>query len=208
MNKKSEPEFKVTDRRKFTSEGEVRSDVPATEEAEREEQQAAPRPVPVAAAETGAGKQSQPAAQGESEFKTPPAPSATQQQAQEQAYRESAKGIDAQLKRELGGHAAQDFEITFERFIASLYMSALVQLGLVQEQGGAPRLDLIGARQTVDTLGLLQEKTKGNLTPGEENLLQNCLYELRMAYVEVTNAITRGPQPGAAGGVPPVPGRK
>ena len=44
------------------------------------------------------------------------------------------------------------------------------------------------------TLGLLAEKTKGNLTPAEENFLQNCLYELRMAYVEVTNALARPPQ--------------
>jgi hypothetical protein len=53
---------------------------------------------------------------------------------------------------------------------------------------------LIGARQTIDTLSLLSEKTKGNLTLSEENFLQNCLYELRMAYVEVTNALARGPE--------------
>jgi hypothetical protein len=53
---------------------------------------------------------------------------------------------------------------------------------------------LIGARQTIDSLSLLSEKTKGNLTPKEQNFLQNALYELRMAYVEVTNAIARGPQ--------------
>jgi hypothetical protein len=40
----------------------------------------------------------------------------------------------------------------------------------------------------------LSEKTKGNLTSAEENFLQNCLYELRMAYVEVTNALARPPQ--------------
>jgi hypothetical protein len=43
-------------------------------------------------------------------------------------------------------------------------------------------------------LGLLQTKTKGNLTSTEEHFLQNCLYELRMAYVEVTNALARPPQ--------------
>ena len=80
-------------------------------------------------------------------------------------------------------------------------MSALVQLGLMHEQGGQPAVDLIGARQTIDTLGLLADKTKGNLSLTEENLLQNCLYELRMAYVEVTNAIARGPQ--GPGSTPP-----
>ena len=84
--------------------------------------------------------------------------------------------------------------MTFERFMASLYMSAMLQLGLMHEPGSQPRVDLIGARQTIDTLSLLSEKTKGNLTSAEENFLQNCLYELRMAYVEVTNALARPPQ--------------
>ena len=78
-----------------------------------------------------------------------------------------------------------------------------MQLGLMHEQGGPPGVDLLGARQTIDTLGMLADKTKGNLTMTEDNLMQNVLYELRMAYVEVTNAIARGPQtPGA----PPPPG--
>ena len=85
-------------------------------------------------------------------------------------------------------------EMTFERFMASLYMSAMLQLGLMHEERGQPRIDLLGARQTIDTLTLLAEKTKGNLTPVEENFLQNCLYELRVAYVEVTNALARPPQ--------------
>jgi hypothetical protein len=78
-------------------------------------------------------------------------------------------------------------------------MTSLMQLGLAAPQGAKPEVDLIGARQTIDTLALLQEKSKGNLTSAEENMLQNCLYELRMAYLEVTNLITRPPQssPGA-----------
>ncbi len=78
--------------------------------------------------------------------------------------------------------------------MASLYMTAMMQLGLMHEQGGQPGVDLIGARQTIDTLGMIAEKTKGNLTAKEQTFLQNCLYELRMAYVEVTNALARPPQ--------------
>jgi hypothetical protein len=70
----------------------------------------------------------------------------------------------------------------------------------MHQQGEQPRIDIIGARQTIDTLSLLAEKTKGNLTPTEETLLQNSLCEVRMAYVEVTNALSRPPQPGAATG--------
>ncbi|MFB3915455.1 MAG: DUF1844 domain-containing protein [Terriglobales bacterium] len=202
--KKNEPEFTITDRRKFTAEGEVRTDVPS----EGEEERAAPRPAPAAKA----AEEAKPAAPGGgAEMQTPPPPTREEQSVQEQAYRDSTKEMDSQLQRELGARRAQDFEITFERFLASLYMSAMVQLGLMHEQGGQPRVDLLGARQTVDTLALIQEKTKGNLTAAEENFLQNCLYELRMAYVEVTNALSRPPQPGGpatSGGIPPTPGKK
>jgi hypothetical protein len=93
-------------------------------------------------------------------------------------------------------HRAQDFEMSFDKFIASLYMNALMQLGLAAPQGGKPQLDIIGARQTIDILAILQEKTKGNLTPAEQTMLQNVLYELRMAYLEVTNMITNPPPGG------------
>ena len=128
----------------------------------------------------------------------PPAPTAAEQKQQADAYRKSSKDLDARV--ELSGHSTKELEMTFERFMASLYMSAMLQLGLMHEQGGQPRLDLIGARQTIDTLSLLSEKTKGNLTGTEENFLQNCLYELRMAYVEVTNALAHPPQAPAASG--------
>jgi hypothetical protein len=129
----------------------------------------------------------------------PPTPTTQEQQDQHDAYRKSTKDLDTRV--ELSGHSAKELEITFERFMASLYMSAMLQLGLMHEQGGAPRIDLIGARQTIDTLGLLQEKTKGNLTSAEETFLHNCLYELRMAYVEVTNALARAPEPAPGKGV-------
>jgi hypothetical protein len=106
--------------------------------------------------------------------------------------------LDARV--ELSGHSAKELEMSFERFMASLYMTAMMQLGLMHEQGGQPGVDLIGARQTIDTLGMIAEKTKGNLTPKERGFLQNCLYELRMAYVEVTNALAHPPAPGPVTG--------
>jgi hypothetical protein len=128
----------------------------------------------------------------------PAPPSSAEQEAQAAAYKKSSKNLDAEV--ELSGHSAKDFEITFERFLASLYMTAMLQLGLMRQQGGQAQVDIIGARQTIDTLSLISEKTKGNLTAAEENFLQNSLYELRMAYVEVTNALARPPQPGPATG--------
>jgi hypothetical protein len=128
----------------------------------------------------------------------PPLPSADEQQAQVHAYQKSSKELDSQV--ELSGRSAKEFEMTFERFLASLYMTAMLQLGLMRQQGDQPHIDIIGARQTIDTLSLIAEKTKGNLTSVEQNFLQNSLYELRMAYVEVTNALARPPQAGPAAG--------
>lgn len=122
----------------------------------------------------------------------PPPPTADEQREQAEAYRQSSRDLDARV--ELSGHSSRELQMTVERFLASLYMTAMLQLGLMREEGGQPQIDLIGARQTIDTMSLLSEKTKGNLTPAEENFLQNSLYELRMAYVEVTNALARPPQ--------------
>jgi hypothetical protein len=185
MAEKKESSFTVTDRRLFTPEGELRKDVAEVsgEAASAEAKRGAEPKTPVAPA-TSAGN----AVRDD----VPPMPSAAERQEQADAYKKSSKDLDAKV--ELSGHSSKDLEMTFERFMASLYMTAMLQLGLMHEEGGQPRIDLIGARQTIDTLSLLGEKTKGNLTATEENFLQNCLYELRMAYVEVTNSLARPPQ--------------
>jgi hypothetical protein len=206
--KEKKPEFVVNDRRLFSSEGELRQDVVEAEE-RREEREQEQREAQQRANQERAAQNhpvETPPAQAPSEAEPEvPTPSAQEQQASAAAYQESTREIDERIEKEMRKqgrpHRAQDFEITFEKFIASLYMTSLMQLGLAAPQGAKPEVDLIGARQTVDTLALLQEKTKGNLTPAEDNMLRNCLYELRMAYLEVTNLITRPPQagPGAGG---------
>lgn len=190
--KHEQSSFTVTDRRLFNSEGELRSE--AREETEE------PKPAPIPPQETAAPEAPAPVASAENpeDREMPVPPTTAEQDAQAAAYKQSAKDLDKQV--ELSGHSAKDFEITFERFMASLYMTAMLQLGLMRQQGAQPQVDIIGARQTIDTLSLLSEKTKGNLTAAEENFLQNSLYELRMAYVEVTNALARPPQPGSATG--------
>lgn len=183
--KKQDTGFTVTDRRLFTSDGDLRSNVPE----EKQSEPVNPSTPPSASATSEAAP---PAASHIPDSPVPPPPTAAEQKASDDAYQASAKDLDARV--ELSGHSAKELEMTFERFMASLYMSAMMQMGMMHEEGAQPRIDLIGARQTIDTLGLLQTKTKGNLTPTEENFLQNCLYELRMAYVEVTNALARPPQ--------------
>ena len=192
MSDKKQDSFTVTDRRLFTSEGERRQG--ASEETVSATPAPEPPPIP-APVESSARliPTPEPTQAGEERPPMPPPPTDLEQQAQADAYRKSAKDLDTRV--ELSGHSAKELEMTFERFMASLYMTAMMQLGLMHEQSGQPGVDLIGARQTIDTLGMVAEKTKGNLTPKEQAFLQNCLYELRMAYVEVTNAIARGPQP-------------
>jgi hypothetical protein len=202
QKRKEESEFKVSDRRLFTSDGELRDSadeqaptpVAATAVATERPPAAASAPVstPVAPPVSSIAEAAPNAASAAPESDVPEPPSASEQQAQHDAYRQLSRELDKRV--ELNGHSAKELEMSFERFMASLYMTAMMHLGLMHEQGGQPGVDIIGARQTIDTLGMIAEKTKGNLTPKEQGFLQNCLYELRMAYVEVTNAIAHPPQ--------------
>jgi len=197
--KRPESGFTVTDRRLFTEDGDLRSEIRKDAEAPKP---AAPEPPPIAPNKTASEPNSVsefPAVEDELGGQSvPPPPTAAEQKAQADAYRQSSQQLDSRV--ELSGRSAKEFEMTFERFLASLYMTAMLQLGLMHQQGEQPRLDIIGARQTIDTLSLLAEKTRGNLTSTEEAFLQNSLYEVRMAYVEVTNALSRPPQPSPATG--------
>ena len=77
-------------------------------------------------------------------------------------------------------------KLDFSTFVLSLIGSAYVHLGDAPGPDGRAETDLMLARQDVDLLGILQEKTKGNLNGEEERLLEQALYDLRTRYVEVT----------------------
>ncbi|MBV9087607.1 MAG: DUF1844 domain-containing protein [Acidobacteriaceae bacterium] len=186
MAENKKQDFVVTDKRKFTIEGEVRPETTADETAE-----AAPPATPQAKTTPPANDQTSQSPPPSGMPPVPPPPSAEEQRAQHDAYKQSGKQFEPSP---LEGRTPRDYEMTFERLVASLYMTAMMQLGVMHEEGQQPMADVVGAKQTIDTIGVLQEKTKGNLTDTEQNLLQNCLYELRMAFVELTNAIARGPQ--------------
>lgn len=79
--------------------------------------------------------------------------------------------------------------IDFATFVLSLSHSALVHLGDAPDPSGGPaRRDVAMAKQTIDLLGVLQEKTAGNLTGEEERLLDQVLFDLKMRYVEVARS--------------------
>jgi hypothetical protein len=208
-------EFVVTDRRRFGTEGEPRPDAPVVEEerpAPPPAAQAAPPPAkqPVAppaehAVQASAGQAAQAPVQEQApaqEEELPPAPTAEEQHQQNEAYKASGKKIDEMISAAGKAPAQGPMEMTFERVIESFYMSALIQMGAIRQENETPRVDVIGARQTIDSLTVLQEKTKGNLTDREKTLLQNVLFELRMAWIEITNAVAiSATKPGAA---PPI----
>jgi hypothetical protein len=210
-------EFVVTDRRRFGTEGEPRPDAQVAEEEKQSTKPAAQAPPPAAkttappappqvshSAPTQA--QSGPPETAQDEEMSPP-PTAEEEHAQSEAYKASGKKIDDMISA--AGKAPQGgpMEMNFERVIESFYMSALIQMGAIRQDNEPPRVDIIGARQTIDSLAVLQEKTKGNLTDREKTLLQNVLFELRMAFIEITNAVaTSATKPGAVppGAMPPL----
>jgi hypothetical protein len=189
-----QPAFTVTDRRKFTLDGELRDESPDAD------QSAAAPPSNVVTMPAPAQPEPEPP---HAEPEPEPAPEAevpqfTAQETADQhaAYQESSRQLDDMLRQANPGVGAQP-AIGFEHIIQSFYVSAMIAMGAGTEQGQKPRVDIIGARQSIDMLALLQEKTKGNLTAKEDAMLQNVLFELRMMFLEITNAIAaqahRGP---------------
>ena len=76
-------------------------------------------------------------------------------------------------------------EVTFSNFVFSLSTQALIQLGEIQDPESKSTVkNLSLAKQTIDLIGMLREKTKGNLTKEEEALVDTALYDLRMRYVK------------------------
>ena len=85
--------------------------------------------------------------------------------------------------------------IDFSAFIAELGMTAVTYLGGYQNPETKEVLvDLEMAKRTIDTIDLLKEKTKGNLTAPESNLLDNTLHNLRMTYIRLANNPPPPPQ--------------
>ena len=93
----------------------------------------------------------------------------------------------AEKKKESKKESAEDMplpEINFSVFVFSLNSSALVQLGLIEDPATGQKIkNLPMAKQTIDIIGMLEEKTRGNLSKDEEGLMKSMLYDLRMLYV-------------------------
>jgi len=103
-------------------------------------------------------------------------------------FEESAK---AQVNESKGEEMKKEGplpEITFSSLIFSFSTSALIQLGEIEDPVTKRRdKNLPLAKQTIDLIGMLKEKTKGNLTPEEESLIDQVLFDLRMRYVKAVS---------------------
>jgi hypothetical protein len=185
--------FVITDRRKFTAEGELRPDA-ETSRTDEEREAAAPVTAPVAppppAPEAGPELASEP-------DDYPPPPTAEQTEQAKAAYQATSERLDTAIRAANPG-ADHPPAMTFEALVQSVYMTAIMQLGGATPEGQQPQVDILGARQSIEMLGVLAEKTKGNLSESEQRLIESALFELRMAFLEITQALAR-----SAGGKAP-----
>jgi hypothetical protein len=194
------PSFTVSDRRKFTLEGELRDEAAPSSETSQASTPDAPFTPAAAPAVPAPGPRlvtppTIPATGTAALDEEEPLPEPTAEESAEQhsAYQASSQHLDSMLRQANPG-MGPSAEVTMEHVIQSIYISAIMAMGAATEPGQKPRIDIVGARQSVDMLGVLQEKTKGNLTEKEQRLLQNALFELRMMFLEITNAITQQAQ--------------
>jgi hypothetical protein len=191
------PKFEVIDRRKIKAEEEHEHAQKQPEPAAAPtEAPAGPRlVVPESAAEPAAKKQENAALDEEASPEMPEAPSAEESRQQKSAYDASAQRLEDLVRAQNPGVGPQP-PVGFEHLIQQLYLSAMIQMGAGAQEGQRPRVDIMGARQTIDMLGVLAEKTKGNLSELEDRTLQTALFDVRMAFLELTNMISlQGVQP-------------
>ena len=209
MSEQKKP-FVVTDRRKFTLDGTPRPDADPSPERESREIPAAPAtaaPIESNSPNTAGARPPSPPRSVSPESLTPPPddlpppPTATEMEQANAAYKQTSERLDTAVRAANPGmdHPPQ---MTFEQIVQSIYMSTIMQLGGTTQEGQQPKIDLMGARQSIDMLAILTEKTKGNLTPTEVQLIDNALFEVRMGFLEVTQALARS----SANRQPPPPG--
>ena len=210
------PKFTVIDRRKFKAEDEQESQQKPTPESPVSEapnakpaDPAVPSPGPQLVSNDGRRKvepEQAPAdgAASGGEQELPPPPTATESREQKTAYDASAQRLEDLIRAQNPAMGPQP-PIGFEQLAQQIYVSAMIQMGAGTQEGQRPRVDILGARNTIDLLGVLEEKTRGNLTEAEDSMMQTILFEVRMAFLELTSMITlQAMQPPQ----PPPPGKR
>jgi hypothetical protein len=168
-DKQAPKELKVTDKRIFTSDGEIR------DEFKKE----------IRPAEPGAAPPAPPPAEAK-----PEPPRSQQPQPSQHERRQRAEPPPGEERRRTMQDRLQNPETPFSNFIAGLVMQAYMSLGMLRDpynpQG---RVDAGAARQMIELITLLRDKTQGNLTADEEDFLESAIGELKLAFVQRTKSI-------------------
>ncbi len=177
-----QPSYKVTDRRLFNADGSPR-DLPEPEKVEASSAKAA-EPAPAAAT-----SDNQPAAASDlsasSNATAKPEAAATPE---DQSAAEQPTAHDDEAAAEMDLPGAQD-PASFASFMMSIASNAASSLGMMEHPAtGKREVDLELGKHWIDILGMLQQKTRGNLLPQEQQILEGLLADLRMQYVSLTNA--------------------
>jgi type IV secretory pathway VirB10-like protein len=205
------PKFEVIDRRKLKKMEEEQGGQSTTVEsasqpaapAEQATPSVGPRLVVNESRPEPAPQQAeQPPVEAQKEPGMPPAPTAEESHEQKTAYDASAQRLEDILRAQNPGMGKQP-AIGFEHLVQQFYVSAMIQMGAGSQEGQRPQIDILGARNTIDLLGVLAEKTKGNLTEAEDRTLQSVLFEARMAFLDLTSMINMQSVP-----APPPPGKR
>jgi Domain of unknown function (DUF1844) len=211
------PKFEVIDRRKFKAAEEEQEghsahpaeaqpeSKPATEAASGpsagprlvvNESKAAPAPTSIELDEPGSDE--------ELGIELPPLPPAEEVQLQKTGYEASAQRLEELIRAQNPAMGRQP-AVTFPHLVQQFYVSAMIQMGAGGQEGQRPRVDILGAKGTIDLLNILAEKTRGNLTEAEDRALQTVLHEVRIAFNELVSMINlQAMQPPQ----PPPPGKR
>jgi hypothetical protein len=173
--------YKVTDRRLFNADGTPR-EVPEDEKPE-------PKPAKVEAAKDEPAAVTDSSAESATVATNTAAtaePKVADETRQPSASETSATGGDAAAEVDLPG--AED-PASFASFMMSIASNAASSLGMMEHPvTGKREVDLELGKHWIDVLGMLQQKTRGNLLPQEQQILEGLLADLRMQYVSLTNA--------------------
>ncbi|MGH9607712.1 MAG: DUF1844 domain-containing protein [Terracidiphilus sp.] len=188
------PKFEVIDRRKIKAEEEKESQPSPEREPEAPKVQPEPAAGPRLVVNGGRGETARvpepPQAEGAMfDEELPPPPTAEESHEQKAAYDQSAQRVEDLIRAQNPAAGAQP-PMTFEALVQQFYLTAMLQMGAGTQEGQQPRIDIVGARTTIDLLGILADKSKGNLTLQEDNVLQTALFDARMAFLELTKMIS------------------
>jgi hypothetical protein len=137
------------------------------------------------------------------ESQLPPAPTDEESRFQKLAYDQAAERLDLLVRAQNPAAPAPE-SIGFEHLVQQLYLSAMMQMGAGTPEGQRPRIDILGARQTIDLLGVVKAKSAGNLNADETRAIDTVLFELRATFLELTRMISAQ----ASAPMPPPPGSK